>query len=469
MWVPQVGGHKGRPYGKQVCGRTKRTGRPVLFFSRTNPSAGSGRIISAMADMRAVGVFLLGAVFSVPVLGETPQVIGVVRVSAGSFDTAPSFQEGGFGKLLGGSEDGRVESVIGEARLAMDWQMGAGWDLFVHGVARRDADGEGTSGGAGSGLLEAFVEKSFGDGEWHLWTVRAGQFFLPSSRENVDSLWTSPYTLSLSAMNSWIAEEIRPIGVDVAYRKTFPSDHKIQLAATVFGGNDTSATLLAWRGFSFHDRPTPTGRFVPLPPIERFDEPFPRQSTRGSKAFGSDLDGRPGYAGRARWSAPDDRAIIQVTAFLNRGDRALHGEEYAWETDFRWLSVETRLPADFRLIGEWGTGTSLMGFAPPGGKSDAVVDIGFDTFYVLLTRDFGTWRATVRYDDFRIEDRDSTALDDNREDGRAWTLAVLVPIDEHWRAGVEWLDVAAARPAARQAGSRPVDGDSLRAELRFAF
>ena len=43
-----------------------------------------------------------------------------------------------------------------------------------------------------------------------------------------------------------------------------------------------------------------------------------------------------------------------------------------------------------------------------------------DTFYVRLTRDFGTWRATVRYDDFRVEDRDSTALDDNREDGRAW-------------------------------------------------
>lgn len=416
--------------------------------------------------MRAVGVLLLGAVFAgifvVPVWGaEAPRVIGVVRVSAGSFETAPSFLEGGFGKLL---DDG--ESATAEARLAVDWEMGAGWGLFMHGVARRDADGE-TS--AGSGLLEAFVEKSFGDGEWHLWTVRAGQFFLPSSRENVDSLWTSPYTLSLSAMNSWIAEEIRPIGVDVAYRKTFLSDHKLQLAATVFGGNDTSATLIAWRGFSFHDRPTPTGRFVPLPPIERFDEQFPRQSARGSKAFGSDLDGRPGYAGRARWNAPDDKAVIQATAFLNRGDRALHGEEYAWETDFRWLSAETRLPAGLRLVGEWGTGTSKMGFAPPGGKSEAVVDILFDTFYVLLTRDFGTWRATVRYDDFRVEDRDSTALDDNREDGRAWTLAVLVPIDEHWRAGAEWLDVEADRPSAGRAGSPPVDGDSVRAELRFVF
>jgi hypothetical protein len=421
-----------------------------------------------MADMRAVGVLLLGTVVSVvPVFGaEAPRLIGVVRVSAGSFDAAPTFLDGGFGKLIDGGGDGRVESAIGEARLAVDWEMGANWGLFVHGVARRDAGG---AGSAGSGLLEAFVERRFGDGEQHLWTVRAGQFFLPASRENVDSLWTSPYTLTLSAMNSWVAEEIRPIGIDVAWRRNFPSDHRLQLAATAFIGNDTSATLLAWRGFSFHDRPTPTGRFVPLPPIERFGEQFPRQSPEGTRAFGSDLDGRPGYAGRARWTAPNDRALIQVTAFLNRGDRALHGEEYAWDTDFRWLSAETDLPAGLRLIGEWGTGTSRMGFAPPGGRSEAVVDIRFDTYYLLLTRDWGTWRATVRYDDFQVRDRDSTAIDDNREDGRAWTLAVLVPIDEHWRAGVELLDIKADRPAARQSGSPSLDGDSVRAELRFAF
>ncbi|HKV09886.1 MAG TPA: hypothetical protein VJ725_17225, partial [Thermoanaerobaculia bacterium] len=125
--------------------------------------------------------FLLGAVvFGAPVSGvEAPEVFGVVQVSAGSFDSAPSFLEGGFGKLVDGGGEDRVESAIGEARLAMDWQIGAGWGLFVHGVARRDAGG-GTA--AGSGLLEAFVERIFDDGGLHLWTVRAGQFFLPSSR-----------------------------------------------------------------------------------------------------------------------------------------------------------------------------------------------------------------------------------------------------------------------------------------------
>jgi hypothetical protein len=161
--------------------------------------------------------------------------------------------------------------------------------------------------------------------------------------------------------------------------------------------------------------------------------------------------------------------MAQVTAFLNRGDRALHGAEYAWDTDFRWLSMETDLPAGLRLLGEWGSGTSRMGFAPPGERSAAAVDISFDTFYLMVTREWGVLRATVRYDEFSVRDRDSTPRDDNREDGRAWTFAVLARLGEHWRAGLEALDLDADRPAARRAGAPPLDGDSVRTELRFTF
>ena len=40
--------------------------------------------------------------------------------------------------------------------------------------------------------------------------------FLPTSRENVDPLWQSPYTLTLSSLNTWIGEEVRLAGLDVA-------------------------------------------------------------------------------------------------------------------------------------------------------------------------------------------------------------------------------------------------------------
>lgn len=95
-----------------------------------------------------------------PALGaEPPLLIGLVRSSAGSIDSAPSYLAGGFGKLLDGGRPDKdnAGAVVSEARLAVDWEPALGWGLFVHGVARQDAATEGLS--AGSGLLEAFVER----------------------------------------------------------------------------------------------------------------------------------------------------------------------------------------------------------------------------------------------------------------------------------------------------------------------
>ena len=43
-------------------------------------------------------------------------------------------------------------------------------------------------------------------------SVKAGAFFPAISLENDDLGWTSPYTLTPSAINSWIGEELRTIG-----------------------------------------------------------------------------------------------------------------------------------------------------------------------------------------------------------------------------------------------------------------
>ncbi len=415
---------------------------------------------------------LLVAPFLAPTAGavDAPAVVGWVRLAGGAIDSAPSFLDGGYGKFVDGDlpNSPRADALLGELRLAIDWQPSPGWRLFAHGVARQgSADDSAVS--AASGLLEGFVERRFGFGAGYEIGLKLGQFFLPASRENVEELWTSPYTLTLSALNSWIAEEIRPLGLDLAWSRTDARDQRWSLAATLFGGNDTAGTLLAWRGFALHDRPTPTAEFLPLPPLAALESTFANQDARGTRPFSGDLDHRLGYSGRARWDAPGRRAVVQATAFLNQGDRALHSGQYAWRTDFRWLSTEVELPGGLRFLGEWGSGTSEMGFAPPGRGTRSQVDIGFDALYAMLSWQHGALRTSLRYDDFVVEDRDSTPGDDNSEDGSAWTLAVLGTLGEHWRVGAEMLYLEADRPQALASGTADLGGNSFRAELRYSF
>jgi len=64
--------------------------------------------------------------------------------------------------------------------------------------------------------------------------IRFGAFYPPFSRENVDLGWQSPFTYSYSAINTWLGEEIRPIGVEWSLHRRlgFPgSPHELRAFA----------------------------------------------------------------------------------------------------------------------------------------------------------------------------------------------------------------------------------------------
>lgn len=98
--------------------------------------------------------------------------------------------------------DGRLEARgkrgFGTARIGGDWFPSEHFDAHVQLLGRVGPAGY---SGSNAGVVEAWAEATGGG-----WQLRAGQFFLPTSRENIDPLWTSPYALSLSAVNSWIAQ-----------------------------------------------------------------------------------------------------------------------------------------------------------------------------------------------------------------------------------------------------------------------
>lgn len=370
-----------------------------------------------------------------------------------------SWLEGGFGRMDVGSSgvsDHRYDGFA-IAQLGVDWQPSRYFDVHVHGLARREPSGY---RGRRAGIPEAFAEVRTFIGNDTL-QLRAGEFFLPTSRENKGDLWSSPYTVTLSALNSWIAHEFRPIGAELEWKH-----EPLTLAAIAFRGNDSTGALIAWRGWAVGNRLSVYGEVVPLPPLFSLRDPriFAEQRPDGTKSFGRDLDGRTGYGGRIRWQSPG-RAVLQYAHADNRGDRLLHRGDYAWNTRFNVISGEIGSTDSTIFASEYAVGTTGMGIAPR-----PFVRAHFSTAYILVSHVIGRDRFSARFDTFQTEDRDRTIAESNTEHGRAWTLAWMHDIGKHLRTAVELTNVTGRRLAAEQSGfSGNTDGRSVIVELRYRF
>jgi hypothetical protein len=215
--------------------------------------------------------------------------------------------------------------------------------------------------------------------------------------------------------------------------------------------------LLAWRGWSLHNRLSVYNEVLPLPPIESLQTFFAKQRDDGTKPFGTDLDGRTGYAARARWSLPE-RASVQIAHVDNNGDRLLHRGEYAWDTSFDVLGVEVGHPERLVAAAEFMTGRTGMGVR----SGIARVDADFSAGYLLVSQKSGRNRFTARFDRFETEERDFTPAESNGESGRSWMFAWLFDVTPSLRAGVEFLQVTGKRDAG-------FNGRTTTVELRYGF
>lgn len=348
---------------------------------------------------------------------------------------AQTFVPSGFVRAGAARRDGYAV-----AQLGFDWQATDWLNLHAQGIASHFQNDD------QAGVTEAFADVHRGP-----LRLRAGLFFLPTSRENREDLWSSPYTITLSAVNSWIAEEFRPLGAELQWRH----GDLVTIGGSAFRGNDTAGALLAWRGWQLHNRLATYGDVHPLPPL---DPAFAEQRNDGSTAFGRDLDGRIGLAGRVRVATPD-RWSVQFAHVDNRGDRFLYRGEYAWQTRFNILSGELGSPDRTVLAAEWVGGKTGMGFAPAG-----FVQMDFYAAYALLSHKRGRNRFSARYDVFATIDRDHSLAEVNTEHGRAWLFAWMFDVTPHWRAGAEFLQVVGTR-----AGRPPLDDRSVSVEVRYSL
>ena len=75
--------------------------------------------------------------------------------------------------------------------------------------------------------------------------------------------WRSPYTLTNSAINSWVGEELRTVGAEYApdwLGQKSGHDFNVGISAAIFGWNDPAGTVVATRGWGLHHQQIHTVR-----------------------------------------------------------------------------------------------------------------------------------------------------------------------------------------------------------------
>lgn len=354
----------------------------------------------------------------------------------------PSWLQGGVGRFDVGAktaDDHRIVN-IDSAQLGLDWTPATWLLLHADGVARHQQ--------SGSVSKRAGIVQAYADVYNEHWRVRAGQFWLPTSRENTDPLWTSKYTITYSALNSWMAQEVRPIGADLQWSPSF----YVTLGATAFRGNDTMGTLLAARGWTF-------GNYLAV-----YDENMPLPYPATTRPIGADLDNKNGYAERIRVSLPE-RAMLQVAHIDNRATLSpveVKGQE-PWLTHFNIVSAEVGSTADTTVAAEWAYGSTAIGF--PGGS----FTMDFDTAYLLASHKFGHERISGRIERFSTNDAAHSVPDDSREHGHAWTVAWMHETGKNSRAGLEYVRVSGVRLGVAPFFDPRTDGSTITVEYRYSF
>ena len=273
----------------------------------------------------------------------------------------------------------------------------------------------------------------------HQW--KFGAFYPRLSLENTGPGWSSPFTISSSAINTWIAEEIRAFGAEWSMQRQLGavgSPHQLGLFASAYYGNDPGGSLLAWKGWSVHDRQSRFNDKLPLPPLPQIQPGgmFEQQSP-WVEPF-KEIDHDPGYYAGVEWRY-SQRALVRFTRYDNRADpEILDSGQYGWINRFDHLAVQLSLPWELGLIAQWMKGETAMGPVVNGAR---VVDTDYRSHFVLLTRVQRGHRATIRYDNFDLTQNDRTPHDNNPDSGHAWTLAYRFEPSARWSVGVEWMAI----------------------------
>ena len=278
--------------------------------------------------------------------------------------------------------------------------------------------------GLGIDLIEAWARYRPAPTGDLSWSVKAGAFFPPGSLENGEIGWTSFWTLTPSAINSWIGNEIRVIGTEGTVKWQNEEIGPLTLMGAVFTNNDPAGVMIADRGWSFDDRVS--GLFeknrLPDAMTATFRRPGPFQ-----EFLFEETDGKVGWYGDLTWE-PENIGGFEIMRYDNGADAAkAHRGVFAWHTDFWNFSAQTQF-GNVTLLAQAMTGDTIIKPTP------TIRNVtNFSSAYGLVGYDMGDWWLAGRLEFFQTRTiRNGTLPMPISEDGTAGTFSAS------WQAH-DWL------------------------------
>ncbi|MCB2107268.1 MAG: hypothetical protein KDE14_06180 [Rhodobacteraceae bacterium] len=374
-----------------------------------------------------------------------------------------SWEDRGLGKTrFGAATDGnnRVIARIAEASLIVKGDLT--WD--ISGVAHVIA---GAQQEHPIDLVEAYLDYHPVPTSRYGIRGRAGAFFPTISLENTGLGWTSPFTISSSAINSWVGEELRTFGAELTAFRT-GDDIDVSLTGSVYYANDPAGTILTWRGWAIHDRKSGIFEKIPLAPVRIIRPGGILDNQAPYVAPLAEIDDRAGYYVGANVEHHDFGSLHLLYYDNSADDREIEGGQWAWLTRFLSVGLKTELPANVDLVAQYLKGrTSVITIPPPTGP---ISRTHYDSLFFLVSKTWGQHRVSARWEHFATHDRDRFP-DNNSETGHGLTLAyVFYPVAKQ-RLTLELLHVRADRPERTLSFNLPAKwhDTQIQASYRFFF
>ena len=344
---------------------------------------------------------------------------------------APSWTDAGAGKLryggkqvgTGASAPGGVPQFERVTRLVLSQfaiEVGATLPGGLRAQAQVNFEPD-IADSAAPWLIEAILRKEWGEPA-NGTSLQGGVMNLPFSLEHVGAAWSPEFTISASALNSWLWEDASLAGLEGEW--WHETSWGLRLGALVGAGfgPDRMARLLALRGWALGDGISGINSDVPLP-----------RRTERQRIF-DERDNRPAGYSLLTLSDKNEVASLKVGQFDNRGDQATNG---VWRTKFTVVGVTLHPFSHIDVLAQYLDGSAQV--ATPANDSD------ISAWYALLSWHRDRQRLTVRYDSFYVRDLDGGP--NTSDDGNAVTVSWQLQWQLRHRVAFEHISLNSHRPA----------------------